>query len=159
MQSKLPYLIRIAWAFPVHFKGYTTYLVFFKSKVFSHSWVIFLNKKRILSSQTEYSDSEFEALAQKKLIALEFLISIWVGWLPFRSSNQALVKVYNPHICACQFGYDQDVPKSVLNFTTLSKNISILDKCWHALLRYGTNSFFSIPSCKWVPQCSHKYLS
>lgn len=78
IQSKVPYLIRIVRAFPIHFNGYGTYLLFRKYEAFGHSRVIFPNKRGLISDKAEYFNSEFEALAREKHIALEFLRSIQI---------------------------------------------------------------------------------
>lgn len=112
-----------------------------------------------LSDQVESFDSEFKALVRENYTTLEFVISIRVDWLPFRSGNMTSIEMYNPHICGRQFGYDQVVPQSILDFTTMSKDISALAECWLVLvLRHETHSFFSIPSYKQLPQFSQKYL-
>lgn len=106
MKSKLPLLIHIALAFPICFRDFHACLLFRKSEIFNHCWIIFPNKRRFLSEQTKCQDNTFETLIKDKLITLEFLASICIGWLPFRSRNATFLETYNPRRYARHFGYD-----------------------------------------------------
>lgn len=51
-KSKLPYLIYIVGAFPIHFRDVDACMFFRMFEFFSHPRIIFPNKKRLLNEQT-----------------------------------------------------------------------------------------------------------
>ena len=93
----------------------------------------------------------------KRILELEYLISLRPGWLPLRRGDRMILEFYQPHRCAHQFGYDQVIPVTRFRFDGLFADLECLAACWSAILRRCTGSRFFVPSAFRVAKFARAY--
>ncbi|KAJ4813686.1 Plant mobile domain protein family [Rhynchospora pubera] len=156
LREQLPALSFIAGAPLCDVKAYAAHMYFihsvsfiscYRPEAFTRDW------PGDREDLTRLVDSEVSARGARPCLcsrrfrhARDFAIATRAGFLTTRIGDRVIAEVYSPHRCAWQFGYDQDIPATIVPSRPPIGTFESIAEWGIFALRLGTGAEWFIPS-------------